>query len=174
MRTKLAMGLFGAALATGMVSEARAQAAVAPVMVEASAARGALTAPEARRLMQVAGRHAENGNLLRARREYELLSERMLADGVLPSEVLWRLAAVHFAEGRPLRAATTLDRLATLGESHGQVAVQVAALLEAGRIYERERMKAESVARLTRALGLMNTPGLNEETRVALMKRIRG
>ena len=115
----------------------------------------------------------ERGNLIRARKEYLTLTESLLAQKILPSEVMWRLAAVYYAERRPLDAAATLDALAARAAEHGNVGVEVLSLLESSKIYEREGRTAESTERLKRALPLLDSPALAEEMRLGLLKRMR-
>lgn len=158
-------------LAAGLVPAPRAEAQVDGSAHLTTAVR--TEEGEMRRRIGIAERHMERGNLSRARREYSALAEELIAQNVLPSEVMWRLAGVYFAERRPLEAAATLDELAVRAAEHGNAGVEVLSLLESSKVYERMGRTAESTERLKQAMSLLDSANLAEETRIALLKRMR-
>lgn len=129
---------------------------------------------EVRRRMGSAERAMERGSALTAQKIYEALVKELSEANLLPTEAMWKLATVRFMAGDELEAASILDGLAAAASAHGDVVVEVQALMEAARIYELEGRAAESVSRLDRAFGLLSAADLPSETQFALLKRVRG
>ena len=120
-----------------------------------------------------ADRAYKRGSVTRARSIYESVALEMRAEGRLPTTAVWRLAALEYAEGAPLKAAEMLDALGAEAGAAKEVAVEVLALFEAAHIYALEGMSAESAARLDRGARLLGASDLPAETRVALLKKVR-
>jgi hypothetical protein len=121
-----------------------------------------------------ADRAWKRGSEARARTMYESLADALRAENRLPTAPVWRLAAMEYSMGSPLKAAALLDALASEASAANEVAVEVMALFEAAHVYGLEGMTRESEERLDRGVRLLGASELPVETRVALLKKVRG
>jgi hypothetical protein len=110
----------------------------------------------------------------RARSIYESIASELRAEGRVPTAAVWRLAAMEYSAGFPLKAAAMLDTLSAEAAAANEVTVQIMALFEAAHVYALEGMSTESAERLDRGVRLLGASDLPLETRVALMKKVRG
>ena len=164
-------GTLGAASAAS--AQGTAPVHLATVEGAASAAYVPLDARALDARMASADRALKRGSVARARSIYEALVLEMRAAGRVPAEPVWRLAAIAYGEGSPLKAAEMLDALGAEAGAANEVAVEVLALFEAAHIYALEGMSDESAARLDRGVRLLGASDLPMETRVALLKKVR-
>lgn len=79
--------------------------------------------------------HAQSGQFAAARQAYREASALQVRVREMPDVALWQIAASHYAEEQPERAAATLDELATLAAARGEPELQAKALLEAAFLY---------------------------------------
>ena len=170
----LALAGLAGALATASAATAQVSGAVHLATVErtAAAARAPLDARALEARMASADRAMKRGSVARARSMYEALALELRAENRLPAEAVWRLAAIEYGLGSPLKAAAILDALA-VEASPVDVTVEILALFEAAHIYALEGMSKESASRLDRGARLLGSSELPVETRVALLKKVR-
>ena len=167
----VAMAALGGTLATA--SAANAQVAAPVHLATASVVDVPLDERTLDSRMASADRALKRGSVGRAKSILEALVLDLRAAGRVPAEPLWRLAAIEYGEGSPLRAAEMLDALGAEAGAANDVAVEVLALFEAAHIYALEGMSDESAARLDRGARLLGASDLPVETRVALLKKVR-
>jgi hypothetical protein len=120
-----------------------------------------------------ADRALKRGSEARARSIYEAIASELRAEDRLPTAAVWRLAAMEYSAGFPLKAAAMLDALSVEAETKKDLTVQIMSLFEAAHVYALEGMSAESAERLDRGVRLLGVSDLPMETRVALMKKVR-
>src|SRR5688572_24363000 len=115
MRVVNLLALAGLAGTLATASAASAQVA-APVHLATMEMGAAVRAPLDDRVvdarMASADRAMQRGSVARARSLYEALVLDMRAEGRLAAAPIWRLAAIEYGAGSPLKAAAILDALA--------------------------------------------------------------
>lgn len=121
-----------------------------------------------------ADRALKRGSPARARAIYSSLAARLRSENRLPTLVVWRLAALEYGSGSPLKAAALLDELAAEAAAARDVTVQIMSLFEAAHVYGLEGSSKDAEERLDRGVRLLGSAELPMETRVALMRKVRG
>ena len=180
MRAGTLLVMAGLAASTANVSVASAQAAgtVHLATVERTVGSNArarlLDEGELEARLESADRALKRGSEARARSMYESIAAELRAEKRLPTAAVWRLAAMEYASGSPLKAAAMLDELASEAAAVNETTVEVMALFEAAHVYALEGKTSESEARLDRGVRLLGASDLPTATRVALLKKVRG
>ena len=180
MRSGILLVMAGLATATASPSVASAQAA-GVVRLAAMERTSVASAPvrllddgELDARLASADRALKRGSEARARSMYESIAAAMRAEKRLPTAPVWRLAALEYASGSPLKAAAMLDALASEAAAVSETTVEIMALFEAAHVYALEGKTSESEARLDRGVRLLGVSDLPAATRVALVKKVRG
>lgn len=111
--------------------------------------------------------HAQSGQFAEARQAYREASALQVRVREMPDVALWQIAAAHYAEDQPERAAETLDELATTAAERAEPELRARALLEAAFLY-RSAGRVQRPREIARELKVMAggdalSAGLREE-----------
>ena len=85
---------------------------------------------------------------------------------------LWLLAQLDNADGRLLRAASYVDRIAEVAADYGDPVLQSRALLEVTALYAGARAHQAAADRLERLRPLLDSPHLSAEFRAEAQARL--
>lgn len=117
----------------------------------------------------------ETGQWKEARRAYLKVADLQDRAGEFAGEALWEAAQLSYSQGRYLRAAQELDRLAEIAADFGRPSLQARALFEAAVLYHhyvdgRDSLAHERIVQLER---ILPSPDVSEEVKELVEGRIR-
>ena len=149
----------------------------APTVLAAAVHASPFNAPGAPSTATTRIAHADDlvlrGKISAASREYIAVAKMQLAQNVLPTEALWKLAELHHSHGQsPERTARVLTLLAIEAERLGDPQVQAKALLEAAILYNMASLPGKANECANRLEQLVESPRITDEFRQEVQRRI--
>jgi tetratricopeptide (TPR) repeat protein len=118
----------------------------------------------------------ETGQWKEAHRAYREVARRQAAEGEYAGDTLWEAAQLSYSQGRYLRAARELDRVAEIAAEFGRPSMQARALFEAAVLYHRYVDGRDGVAhdRLVQLERILPSPDVSDEVREMVEGRTLG